>query len=306
MIFYLSLSIPFPTQKIETTPADTPGSYLFDFHVHTTMSDGFLSPEARVDWYISQGIDGAFFTDHENQRGYERAFKYVSDRGLDFIVLRGQEYTYHTGNIHLNYFGVSQIIVPPDKEATPGAIVLNVSDMIALVNSLGGFVIVNHYYENASAPYTYEQLRDWNVTGFEIINSGIEYPTEIRTFCLANNLACISGSDMHTNQEINCFVNITLNDPTNITEIFTTLKLNTHQCIMLDFTPKELPIPNTYFLLDAIPIFLTYFLNLNIFQILSWILWSFGAFLFLLFIYRRFKKTDVQKLRTLITEESST
>lgn len=58
------MSLSLPTQKTITNLG--PNEYLFDFHVHTIYSDGSLSPEQRIDWYISQGINGAVFTDHDN------------------------------------------------------------------------------------------------------------------------------------------------------------------------------------------------------------------------------------------------
>jgi len=100
-INFLSLHTNYPTQVIQTPLATD--QYLFDFHVHTTYSDGFLAAAPdRVDWYIAQGISGAAFTDHENQRGYQEAKAYVEANHLDFVVIPGQEYTYHALDIHLN------------------------------------------------------------------------------------------------------------------------------------------------------------------------------------------------------------
>lgn len=291
-ILILLVTINFPTHQIETELAEN--EYLFDFHVHTYMSDGFLSPEDRVQWYIQAGINGAAFTDHENQRGYERAKTYVELNSLDFHVIQGQEYT--TDTIHLNYFGVSDVIVPLEKAST-GVIAMNVSDMIGYVKSQGGFVIVNHYESNSTAPYSYNDLFMWGVDGFEIINNAVVQSSEIRTFCLSNNLACIGGSDTHTNQELNTFVKITLNDPDNLTHIFETLKNNTHEVVYIPFYGTDDNLQTPLGLIDGFIIWFGYFMTLDLFQILSWITWSVGAFILLLFVYNKLKKMDLHKLK---------
>ena len=303
-INFISLSTAFPTQVIQTPLAAD--EYLFDFHVHTTMSDGFMEPEERVDWYISQHISGAFFTDHENQRGYQRAKAYIESRGLDFIVLPGQEYTYHALNIHLNILGLNVSIVPPDMDY-PGATntsdtfyyIKNVSDMIQYVKAVGGYVIVNHYSGSPGIPYTYEQLRDWGVDGFEIINSGHEQPTAIRTFCLANNLSCIAGSDAHTNNELDTVTKLRLtplNDPTNISNIFENLKRNNHEAVTIQYLQK-VNFPNTEGLLDFVQDFVNYYLNLDAFQVLTWIFWSLGGYFLFVLIYMLLKRLNLSKLK---------
>ncbi|NVM28604.1 MAG: hypothetical protein HWN65_07150 [Candidatus Helarchaeota archaeon] len=310
LINVLLLTVPWPAHKIETTTPG-PNEYLFDFHVHTTKSDGFLTPEERVDWYIQHGIHGAAFTDHENQRGYERAKTYIERRGLTFHAIRGQEYTYHALDIHLNYFGVADIIVPPGnaKPGDPSVIILNVSNMIAYVKSKGGFVIVNHYSSPPGSPYTYNELLSWGVDGFEIINNGREYSVAIRNFCIANNgtLACIAGSDTHTNQELNSFVKLTLNstfnDPSNLTHIFQTLKLNNHECVWINLYPNPVNTPDTL-VFDSFRTLTDYFTNLDIFQILSWIFWSIGGYVLVLFLYGRFKKADINRLKNIKVRRS--
>ncbi|GAJ22479.1 unnamed protein product, partial [marine sediment metagenome] len=62
------------------------------------------------------------------------------------------------------------------------------------------------------------------------INSGgYSKYTEIRQFCLDNNLICIAGSDIHTNEDLNTFIKLKLDDPNNktIENIFKNLKNNT-------------------------------------------------------------------------------
>ncbi|GAI69799.1 unnamed protein product, partial [marine sediment metagenome] len=170
------LSIQFPTHKIiPITPLDD-DEFLFDFHVHTTFSDGWLTPEERVLWYIEHGISGAAFSDHDNIRGALAAREFVEKNGLDFTVWIAEEWTNHEPDpeIHMNYFGIEEELVPLESYTPGGPEAMNASDLISYVKANGGFITVNHYnyVDGSGAPHTLEQLRDWGVDGFEIINSG--------------------------------------------------------------------------------------------------------------------------------------
>ncbi|HUY01489.1 MAG TPA: PHP domain-containing protein [Candidatus Deferrimicrobium sp.] len=294
---FLLLSTPVPTHQITTTLAED--EFLFDFHVHTYFSDAYLSPEERVQWYIAQGIDGAAFTDHENQRGYQRAIDYVNRKGLNFIVLRGEEYTYHSLDIHLNYFGINETIVPPDKDPSFGSIQLNVSDMIRYVKDRGGWVFVNHYSGPPGTPYTYENLSAWGVDGFEVINGGHQQALQIRQFCLDNNLTCIAGSDIHTNEELNTVIKLRLEDPTNLTDasIFENLARNDHEAILIRLYPNKINFPISSDIFEVFEDFFNYLLNVNFFQILSWIIWSCIGYSLLIIVYTRIKRANLKKIR---------
>jgi len=306
------VTIPFPTQVIEVDLADD--EFLFDLHVHTTMSDGFLTPEERVEWYVSQGLSGAAFSDHDNRRGAIAAQAYVDMRGYDFLVIDSEEWTDHADpyQIHMNIYNLNETIVPLESD-TPewfdGPKAMNASDTIQYVKANGGFITVNHYNNRENTefggigyPFNYTQLRDWGVDGFEIVNGGGIRNAEIREFCLNNSLACMSATDMHTNQPINAFVKLKLADPTNLTvaNIFATLKNNTHQAIAVNLNPNNFDIVPE-FLKDLefgfIEKFIEYFMNLDSFQVLSWICWSTIGFLFISIVYRKAKKLDIETVR---------
>ncbi len=303
------LSIQFPPHRIvPITPLDD-DEFLFDFHVHTTFSDGWLTPEERVIWYLEHGISGAAFSDHDNIRGARLAREFVEKNGLDFTVWIAEEWTNHETNpeIHMNYYGLEEEIVPPESYTPGGPKVMNASELITYVKANGGFITVNHYrYEpnpegGFGTPYTLEQLRDWGVDGFEIINGGsYNKYNEIRQFCLDNNLTCIAGSDIHTNEDLNTFIKLKLDDPTNktVTNIFNTLNKNTHEAIAIQFYPNIIDIPGElndlglYVLED----FINYFLNIDTYQALSWIIWSSIIYILLVLFYKKIKKVELKRL----------
>lgn len=299
------LTAQFPMHTIKTDLDDD--EVLLDFHVHTYLSDGWLSPQQRVDWYIAHGIDGAAFSDHDNLRGAQIASKYVKDNDLDFTVFYAEEWTDHENGIHMNIFGLKETIVPLESEAIGGAPAMDAKDTIKYVKEKGGYVMVNHYNYNENpdggfgTPYSLEDLMNWGVDAFEIVNGGRLQHYKIREFCLNNSLACIGGSDIHTNKELNTFVKLRLNntDDMDLDEIFRALKKNEHEVIGVNMNPKNVRIHELFHALelDYIEDFIEYLLNLNALQILSWIIWTSGGFSLMTFFYMRAKKADIEKLR---------
>jgi len=303
------ISFKFPNHQIKPINPLAEDEFLFDFHVHTIMSDGWLTPEARVLWYIEHGISGAVFSDHDNIRGALIAREFVERNNLDFIVFIGEEWTDHENDIHMNYFGLEEEIVPLESYTVDGPKAMNASDLIAYVRANGGYITVNHYNIDPNpnggfgVPYTLTQLYNWGVDGFEIVNGGAfegKYQ-QIRQFCLANNLICIGGSDIHINEDLNTFVKIELADPTNLTisNIFETLKANTHEVIAIQFYPQRAQFPNAlndlgFYIVEGL---INYFLNIDLFQALSWIGWSILFYMIIFIAYRKIKLMPPEKLK---------
>lgn len=79
---------------------------IFDLHVHTTYSDGLLSPKEVVDLAIKKGIDGIAITDHDTILGIEPAIQY-SKQINGVIIIPGIEFgcVYMNEEVHiLGYF----------------------------------------------------------------------------------------------------------------------------------------------------------------------------------------------------------
>lgn len=297
-------SVLFPLHTIETDLDND--EFIFDFHVHTTMSDGWLSPEERVQWYIDHGIMGAAFSDHDNLKGAIAARKYVEQYDLDFYVIQAEEWTDNSNDIHMNIFGLDETIVPLESEMEDGPKAMNAEDTIKYVKKKGAYIIVNHYNYNENpdggygTPYTLKELRNWGVDGFEIVNGGGLQAEEIREFCLDNDLICLSVTDMHGNEELDSFTKFKLDDPDDIDldSIFDSLYENKHECVAININPKYANIP----LLDTLELgifrkFAEYLLNLDRFQCLSWIIWSCGIFALFSYTFKRAKRLDVNQLK---------
>ena len=59
-----------------------------DLHIHTTYSDGMLSPEAIVDTALECGLDCIALTDHDNVLSHQIALDYVSKKNLKLEILK--------------------------------------------------------------------------------------------------------------------------------------------------------------------------------------------------------------------------
>ncbi|MFX0098904.1 MAG: PHP domain-containing protein, partial [Candidatus Hodarchaeota archaeon] len=306
-----SLTIHYPTQTIRPLNSG-PDEFLCDFHCHTLVSDGWITVQERIDWYVEQGIDIIALTDHENTLGVQQAREYAVSKGYDITILYGQEFTYYEPYIHLNIFGLEKVYVPESLEGYPGdpwgqdryPNQMNLTDMITDVHANGGWVIVNHYkYDPGDdAPYTYQQLMDWGVDGFEIVNGGYRYG-EARDFCVSNSLICVASTDEHLNGEINTFTRIKLADPNNRTvdAVFNALKNHsTTQCVDIEKYEDKIKFPEWASDLDFIEDFSNYFLSIDPLQSLSWMLWSFGGFILLIAIFNWLKKLKVGKIESKI------
>lgn len=78
-----------------------------DLHIHTTYSDGMLTPCEIVDTALKCNLDVIALTDHDNVLSYNIALDYVKEKNLNLEILPGVEInTIHKGyEVHiLGYF----------------------------------------------------------------------------------------------------------------------------------------------------------------------------------------------------------
>ncbi|KAJ2782173.1 hypothetical protein H4R18_002438 [Coemansia javaensis] len=177
---------------------------LLDAHLHTTYSDGSLSPKQVVEYALANGYNAIIVTDHQTIEGSIAARDYALEHHRDeIVVITGMEYS--CCRIHMNLIGINESVTvsppfPSDDE---------LRSVIKKVHDIGGLVIVNHIpWSNATVlPWgtarlpdnpTREQLLDWGVDGFEVVNQDI---FDLRTYQFiqahADRLVGVTGSDMH-------------------------------------------------------------------------------------------------------------
>ncbi|KAJ2711413.1 hypothetical protein H4R19_003257 [Coemansia spiralis] len=189
------------------TPIDanfTNYNILLDAHLHTTYSDGVLSPAQVVEYAMANGYNAIIVTDHQGVEGSIAAQEYAEKNHKDEItVITGMEYT--CCRIHMNLIGINETVAvsppfPSDDE---------LRSVIKKVHGMGGLVIANHIpWSNATMlPWngprlpdnpTRSQLLDWGVDGFEVVNNNV-YDLRTHQFVKQNSgkLVGVTGSDMH-------------------------------------------------------------------------------------------------------------
>ncbi len=201
-----------------------------DFHIHTVFSDGNVWPTIRVEEAWTMGYDAISITDHieyqphkeyipvKHNAGYEIAKPHGDQR--DIIVIQGTEITRQMPPGHLNGIFIkdasaieTELIRLKHTTATPSNFMDSIDHqrkdyMNALkeANEQGGFVFWNHPGWSSQAPEgiqiydVHKELieKGW-IKGIEVANSGEWYP-EAFQWCLDNNLAMMSNSDIHSTE----------------------------------------------------------------------------------------------------------
>jgi histidinol phosphatase-like PHP family hydrolase len=203
-----------------------------DFHIHTVFSDGNVWPTIRVDEAWALGYDAISITDHieyqphkdyipvQHNAGYEIA-KPKGDR-QDIIIIKGTEITRQMPPGHLNGIFIkdaaeieTQLIKHKHSSTTSSNYMDSIDHVLkdymhALkeAHDQGGFIFWNHPGWASQAPEgikiydVHKELieKGW-INGIEVANSGEWYP-EAFQWCLDNNLAMLSNSDIHPTEEI--------------------------------------------------------------------------------------------------------
>ena len=74
---------------------------IVDLHVHSTCSDGTLTPTELVDYAIEKGLSAFALTDHDTTDGLMEAMEYAKDKGIE--VIPGIEFSteYESKDIHI-------------------------------------------------------------------------------------------------------------------------------------------------------------------------------------------------------------
>ena len=104
-----------------------------DTHVHTTASDGILTPEEAAGLAKRMGLDYLFFTDHNNSAQNEN----LPDCD-DITLLPGTEWTHYKG--HAGFLGVKRAFLRPYFTGSPE----ETDALFREAGERGAFRIINH------------------------------------------------------------------------------------------------------------------------------------------------------------------
>lgn len=121
-------------------------------HVHSTYSDGQLSPDSLISSYKSKGYDFIVISDHNRLTDGENL------SSNNFLLINGEEITFIE---HINGIGLSKAINPSG---------LNLGQVITAVNSQKAIPIINHPIWKPTRLY-YHDIINLHVKHMEIYNA---------------------------------------------------------------------------------------------------------------------------------------
>lgn len=82
---------------------------LYDFHTHSTASDGFLSPRALIQKARGEDVAAIALTDHDTVSGIDEGRTAAREAGVQFIAGIELNIEWHPGEFHLLGLGLKDI-----------------------------------------------------------------------------------------------------------------------------------------------------------------------------------------------------
>ena len=269
-MLFASIYLPF-----NTIVNNTSDQILVTTHSHSHFShDGLISQENLWEWHKKNNFDAFFITDH-NTHTQTLNFK-AKQRNGDFpitpLVMAGEEFS---GSNHLSLLGLQRDFDTHDY-----------TDERAIDSTRNnhGAIITNHWFDGEHK--TLAHYRDLGVDGFEIENSALNTSYDrkvyerIKTFCVTNELLMNAGLDFHGYGNVCTMWNaLTIPQwdklsPEKKEEAIISLIKNRDQSNwqVLVYNDRPSYTQDQLFWVPTTTLF-NYFRTLNIWQVVSWIIW---------------------------------
>ena len=162
-----------------------------DTHLHTTNSDGAMTPEVLIEECKKLGLDYMMITDHNYNTLDESYFD------GDMLVIQGQELTDKTG--HVNVWGEKVPHDPPHKLDT----LEDYLELVGKCKEAGATVSMNHPF-CSNCPF----LLDMEVFEFDCVEvwNTIQHSDNVKNMkwwenqlLKGNRIGAVGGSDHHRN-----------------------------------------------------------------------------------------------------------
>ncbi|MEN8117229.1 MAG: PHP domain-containing protein [Bacteroidota bacterium] len=292
IIIFLSAYLP-----SNTITNNSPNTILVNTHSHSQFShDGLISQENLWKWHKKNSFDAFFITEHNN---HDRIIDFVTaQRNGDYpthpLVIAGEEFS---GTNHLSLLGLKR------NFNTEGY-----TDQTAIDSTRGnrGTILVNHWFDGEHM--TLEYYNNLGVDGFEIENTATdkacnrEVYERIKNFCKSNNLLMVGGVDFHgygnvcslwNAMEIPDWHNLEMQEKEEaILDIIKNRDQSKLKVLKYDDRPYY---KKEHLFWRPFATLFNYFRTLNIWQVLSWILWT------VLIVTLNSKIKDSDKLKQIIT-----
>ncbi len=271
----LMLFVPLPCNTIKNDHVDT---ILVNFHSHSYYSyDGMVSPLRLLKWHERNQFDAFFLSEHNHHHKTLALAEQQMEGHLPQkpLILVGQEFS---GTHHILLLGLQRDFV------TKG-----LSDEAAIdsTKAQGGVAIVAHWFQIKRRTRPIIEYIKAGVAGFESANyaRGIYYKAKhieaIKKACREHHLLMVGGADYHGYGAAN-FVWNALRIPNwhqmsrqqQIEVIMEILRHRDQDRIQVLLYRDRQRISKPLQPLAPLITLIDYFRSLNLWQILSWLLWS--------------------------------
>jgi len=180
-----------PARRLDARKSGTqiPTGTMFDFHAHTTRSNGLLTPQQQIDWHRARGFNGLALTD-SNTMVPEAAMSALRAANPDMVLLNGCEYH---GDAHLILLGLK----------TPlSAREMDVPTVIQAAKAQGAIVIVAHPW--SPTKFEPQQLLKMGADGLEAWN-GVIWSQPLANLAKQRNLIVTTATDTLSKSGARCF-----------------------------------------------------------------------------------------------------
>lgn len=254
---------------------DRENAVLINTHSHTEYShDGIISQEGLQKWHGRHNFDAFFITDHNHHEKTMEAVQAQRDGAFppEPLIICGEEFS---GSNHMTLLGLKRNFI------TRG---LSDQQVIDSTHYDNGIVIVAHWFdgERESIPF----FIDMDVDGFEIANQGPESIYDRRIFdniveaCTAKGLIMNGAADYH-GYGSTCFTWNALDIPgwqdmdmdQKQESVLNVLRQRDMSKIkVLIYNDRKAFNRELVYLSPVLTIF-SYLRTLNLFQLLSWLIW---------------------------------
>ena len=160
----------------------------FDFHTHTTLSNGLLTPQQQINWHRARGFKGLAFTEADRLVPSQQ-MEELRRANPDMILLNGTEY--HGRDGHLLCFGLAAPLRAQDAAAA-----------IREAKKQGAFVIVAHPWSSDRSAAKWLSL---GVDGVEAWN-GIVGDNELAKNVAGRGKTVTGATDSGSKSGADCYV----------------------------------------------------------------------------------------------------
>lgn len=273
-LLVLIIFIALPANTIQNGRED---AVLINTHSHSEYShDGIISQKRLQKWHGKHNFDAFFITDHNHHEKTMEAVQAQRDGNFPPtpLIMCGEEFS---GSNHITLLGLKRNFISRG---------LNDQQVIDTTHYDGGVAIVAHWYdgERESIPF----FIDMNVDGFEIVNTGQESIYDKRIFnnivnaCTEHGLIMNGGADYH-GYGSTCFVWNALEiqgwqdmdqeqKEESILDILRQRDMSKFKVLIYN---DRKAYNRDFLILSPLITIFSYIRTLNLFQLLSWLIWLF-------------------------------